>query len=153
MNLWGDELTPKAIPAKDLKVKPKKSIEEEKKEDFIKDHIGELSEDSSPKAWLIQIRRMQDDIKHLKAVQSEIKDLREFVSRNERRLSTFVQDLKELDLKKVADAAEYAFKSTESNSKDIEMLKLQAKNSEEFMTTASEFLDKINKVLGEDTDE
>jgi hypothetical protein len=61
--------------------------------------------------------------------------------------------LKELDLKKVADAAEYAFKSTESNSKDIEMLKLQAKNSEEFMTTASEFLDKINKVLGEDTDE
>lgn len=141
MDLWGNEDTSneKVLKAVHKSAKNnKQDPEQEKKDQFINDHINELNENSSPKAWLIHFMRLQDEVKSLKVFKSEVKDLREYVSKNERRCANCIENIQALSKE---------FKE------QMELLQIRVNSVEDFVQTASEFIEKIEQELGEDKDE
>jgi hypothetical protein len=125
MDLWGEE----AKPASKVE-KLKKTLETKKepeKSEVQKVYIEGLSERSTQEAWQIWARKIDDDIKTINIRQSEIRELREYVSRNEARLS---------NIKTYVDDA-------------LEGINKRIISVENFVQEATKILEQINQALGE----
>lgn len=96
LDIFGEEYQPKkaATPKKVDKPDQKKTVVEQAIEDekrqWTSDHPDSLTEESTPKAWLHVVSMLQLEVKTLKQRLSEIKDLREYVAKNERRVGEVI---------------------------------------------------------------